>query len=783
MHQEQLDLISTTKGKNRYSEKLGSLVDYRLESRSSYGLRLSSFICGKVSESIAKTVRGYSCESNRFKPAWLQWMDGLPCDVVAWITCETVLDTITQEANYSTVLLKLGEKLETEWIARQLKADHPKLYFEAVNKSQEMRLQGIRRNIRQAILARATEAQIQAWNPIHRDTFADFLISILRRQTGMVTVQGKGEKQTISPTPETKEWIADHKAKEESYRVVHMPMVERPGDWKGMRDGGHTSLNWKPSLVRRRNRCGEISFEDVGETAIGACNKLQSVAWRVNKPMLELLQWAFRGDHEIGKLPRATLHDMSEIPNEQFYQMTVPQRDEYIRNRKRLHTLNNKIAMGKVNTLSYLSQCKLIQDEKVYFPVSMDYRGRMYMKPMSPQGVDYVRSLFEFHEGKKLDNMGIEWLAVHGANLWGERGCKWTRVDWVRRHERQILECADNPYDAKWWHEAKKPWCFLAFCKEWKGVVEQGTDFVSHLPVQMDGSCNGAQILSLLLADTSLASKCNVLPSKDQEPQDIYAAALEDVLDILCEHEDELLRESWFKIGLDRDAIKSVVMNIPNGQSLYSATSALIDFYDKYVDAGGQDFFNVGRKKACEEVATIIYQACDKIMAGVKLLRMRLENMVQEMHEESSAPIRWKSPSGFTVSQKYIKEDGHIVETLYNGEKHRLASYYQSDEVDVEKSARAIMPNLIHSHDAAIAHKVVTSSDLDCIATIHDCYMTHAVDAQRLNDTILRVVRDTYVGKNWIEDLCQQVEFEFDLTELPERGDLSGVVDAEYMFS
>ena len=781
MQQKQLDRITQTTGKNRYNTKIDNLKGYRLESRSSYGLRLSAFMGDKVSKGIEKSVEGYFCDSVKFRPPWLPWLDHLPFEVIGWITLQAVLDSISEGTGLHLLLGKLGMNLETEYTARLLKADHYEQYQEAVNKLRKAKQWGVRSHIQNAVFERSKSLGIPAWNIDHRDHFAEWCLNVLRRHTGMVTVQGKGEKRMVSPTPETLEWIKKHKEKEEMLRPVFMPMVESPPDWTDLRIGGFTSSHWQPAIVRRRDRCGDIRFDEIGETATGAVNKLQSVRWRINKPMMELLNWAFRGDMEIGKLPRSTLHDMSKIPNAQFYAMTEPQRDEHVRSRRRLHGINDKISSKRYQTLSSLGQCEYVKDQTIYFPVTMDYRGRMYMRPTSPQGVDYLRCLFEFEEGKKLDDKGIEWLAVHGANLWGERGSKSDRVDWIRHHEEQIVRSAENPYDVKWWHEAKKPWCFLAFCHEWKGVVEQGTDHVSHLPVQMDGSCNGAQIISLLLGDCTLASKCNVLPSKDGQPQDIYATALEDTLDILCEHEDRIFRDSWFKVGLDRNAVKGVVMNIPNGQTEYSSVDSLIEWYDKYVDAGGLDFFGVGRRKACTMLNAIIYQVCDKIMANVKLLRGRLEGMVEELHERSDDPIKWKSPSGFTVSQQYVDGREHFVETLYNGERHRLASYYTCTELDVAKSQRAIMPNLIHSHDAALAHKVVMSAEWDSIGTIHDCYITHAVDAEHLNQTIRQVVHDTYVGKDWLQDLGEQVGV--DLPAVIDRGDVSGVLGSEYMFS
>lgn len=91
------------------------------------------------------------------------------------------------------------------------------------------------------------------------------------------------------------------------------------------------------------------------------------------------------------------------------------------------------------------------------------------------------------------------------------------------------------------------------------------------------------------------------------------------------------------------------------------------------------------------------------------------------------------------------------------------------------------MPNLIHSHDAALAHNVVMQAGLDSIGTIHDCYITHAVDAEHLNQTIRQVVHDTYVGKDWLQDLGSQVGVS--IPAVMEREDMSGVLGSEYMFS
>ena len=54
------------------------------------------------------------------------------------------------------------------------------------------------------------------------------------------------------------------------------------------------------------------------------------------------------------------------------------------------------------------------------------------------------------------------------------------------------------------------PYQFLAFCNEWAVTNKQGDGFVSHIPVAVDGSCNGLQLYSLMLKDEKAGKLVNL---------------------------------------------------------------------------------------------------------------------------------------------------------------------------------------------------------------------------------------------------------------------------------
>lgn len=63
----------------------------------------------------------------------------------------------------------------------------------------------------------------------------------------------------------------------------------------------------------------------------------------------------------------------------------------------------------------------------------------------------------------------------------------------------------------------------LATCMEISNAIRSGDpeNFISHLPVHQDGSCNGLQHYAALGRDEYGGKQVNVLPS--ERPEDVYA--------------------------------------------------------------------------------------------------------------------------------------------------------------------------------------------------------------------------------------------------------------------
>ena len=81
---------------------------------------------------------------------------------------------------------------------------------------------------------------------------------------------------------------------------------------------------------------------------------------------------------------------------------------------------------------------------------------------------------------------------------------------------------------ARWWTQCDDKWQALACCREIAAALRHdgpAEEYVSHLPVQQDGSCNGLQHYAALGRDTAGAHSVNLAPS--DRPMDVYSDVVE----------------------------------------------------------------------------------------------------------------------------------------------------------------------------------------------------------------------------------------------------------------
>lgn len=200
----------------------------------------------------------------------------------------------------------------------------------------------------------------------------------------------------------------------------------------------------------------------------------------------------------------------------------------------------------------------------IYIPLQADWTGRIYTTSIfaNYQGDDLSLSLIEFWDGKPLSSEGLDYLYLHGANVYNEdnisKSTNENRIKWTISNLKNILEMKED-----WMSKAENKFSFAAFCLLMRRL-NTDSNYPVKLPIFLDATCSGIQHLGALIRDEDLADKVNLTfdESKIQTgPKDIY--------DILKEPINEEIRrtggeESLYSnleyINLTRKIVKIPIM-------------------------------------------------------------------------------------------------------------------------------------------------------------------------------------------------------------------------------
>jgi DNA-directed RNA polymerase len=430
------------------------------------------------------------------------------------------------------------------------------------------------------------------------------------------------------------------------------------------------------------------------------------------------------------------------------------------------------------------------KDEKaIYFPHTLDFRGRLYANTafLNPQGEDSARGLLEFSRGKPLGSSGYAWLKVHIANCFGEDKISLEeRVEWTDEHSDDIMLCGIDPLTSRMWMDADKPWQFLRACMEFT-CCNGNVDYISHLPITVDGSCNGLQHFSAMLKDEVGGCATNLIPY--DQPQDIYEIVREHTVTRISRDTDsEFL--FWHKV-LNRGLVKRPVMTTPYGATLYGMREQIHQELKKQLDKGVQ-FQGIDATSDlwphCKYLASHIYEAIGEVVISSRVGMKWLQDVSRAM-SKADRPIYWTLPTGFIVKQKYIKSVVKEIKTVING---RMASLYagvlhDDQRMDKSRQVNGIAPNFVHSLDAChLMMTIVKAKDtygIEDFSVVHDSFGTHACDIEQLGLVLRETFCELYTGDILLNFKKEQRDIK--LPELPQFGelDIKEVLDSEFFFS
>ena len=660
------------------------------------------------------------------------------------------------------------------------------------------------------------------WDDSSRLRVGHTLLEMAVRATGIATIERTGTKgnghaiYTIVPTEEAVRWIDHAQDLACLRRPLVYPMVVKPLPWTSLRGGGYLmdTRGMRRDLIRAtggyRQEMDVINMPLVYE----AINAIQETPWQINRRVLDTVKQAVSEQLLIQGLPDH-LTRIEEPLRPEFFD-TVKYEDMTEDQRNVLNDWKRKMSLAKaarnVQTSRRLAVSavlevaeKMAEFPAIYYPHTMDWRGRAYpvSATLNPQGSDLCKGLLRFSEGKPLGPHGQRWLVIHLANAFGVDKVSFNaRVAWVTQNFTRLLLDAEDPVrpDAIWM-KADSPFVALAAIFEladlstWVAEGNSPSTFVSHIPVSIDGSCNGLQHYSAMLRDEVGGAAVNLVPS--DAPSDIYSIVAEGVRKSIewdLNSDDEETRQFaafWNQVGITRKWAKRNTMTLPYGVTQRGMADQLWDEIGG--DGGSVSFFEghdgLKRGPLVRYLARKNWEVTGKVVVAAREGMEWLQAVVKAVNRTKggSIPMSWVTPDGLPVIQAYHQTE--LIEVRMVGVTMRLHLRKHIDKIDSRKQVTGIAPNFVHSIDAAHMRAVVRTmreEGIKAFAMVHDSFGVHAGHVEHLVD----VTREAFINLH-SEDLLGALADRVadivgdNMPPMPARGtlDLNRVANSLYFFA
>jgi len=621
-----------------------------------------------------------------------------------------------------------------------------------------------------------------------------------------LTMKGTGAKtqRYLQVSPLAAQWLENAHQQCAELSVQFLPMLVKPAHWESMYSGGFLSCagQYKIPAVRSKHKEVIRALKEAESmmTVYNALNALQDTPYRINRDVLEVMQIC--REHALAGLPendvKMTIPEKFWTTEEEFHELSIthPERIKQWKVDCAVQYDAWHRTKSKRSTLYWqLWTADRFKDEKeIFFCYNTDWRGRIY--PLQPylncQADANGKALLEFANGKPLGDRGAYWLAIHGANTFGKDKISFAdRVQWVKDNTALITDSAENPLDGqRFWMQADEPFMFLAFCHNWRGYAKEGDSFVSHLPINVDGSCSGLQHYSAMLRDEIGGYYVNLEPH--EKPSDVYMKVSEEASKIVAKDTENPLAAIW-NGRIDRGIAKRPTMTFAYSATVYGFSEQLCDELEKR-RSKGEVFItdNTNYAKATMYMAKVSLDAINKVVVKAAEA-MKWFREVADITAKAGHILKWVAPSGMVIHQTYYEPKTERVNTFHGSTRVRLNVSVDTDMPSVSKSKAGIAPNFIHSLDAS--HLVLTvnkcaENGITNFAFIHDSFGCSPGEMEKMNKTLRETFIEMYSGNilaEFKEQLREQLPPEVyeSLPEVPKMGslDLNKVRESLYFFA
>ena len=701
-----------------------------------------------------------------------QYLADLEPEAAAAISLKVIFDRVfsvkLNQAVITNIADGIGTAVENECMMRYYERNVPGL-LKTIKDNYFHRSIGTHQKVKviTTLMNRYDVPHWKPWGRINRVKLGGWLADCICEVSGYFVkhTTNKGQKShkiELVPTPAFLERKDEIMMQAELFSPLAWPMLIEPNDWTT--DGNHGGYLLNEVMrgydMVRRGDPTRIQ----GENPVAFLNRIQKVAYTLNPFIVNVAETLMEKQIQVGKF--IPIIEIPLPPKPPDIAENAVSRQDYRRRAAEVCNQNAQAFKKSCRTRMTMNAVKRFKDvDKFFIPWSFDYRGRAYPIPafLTPQDTDFGKSLLKFYEPSFITPDAEQWLAFQVATTYGlDKATMEERQEWVHNNQDLITRIAKDPITNRpEWETADEPWSFLAACDEYYHCVIKCDRHHTSLPVAVDATCSGLQILAGLARDASTAKLVNVLPS--DKPQDAYKVIAGQAKPNVPVHLQQ---------HMDRKTTKRTVMTVPYNAKPFSNRGYIREaLKEKGIEVEKDDL---------TAVVKAVRDAMDVVVPGPMRVMKWIEQEVSNAIDRGLDKLTWVTPSGFVVTQKLMKKDTKRIELQLLGSCKVTVSEGDTKEVDKNHHKNATAPNLIHSLDASLLHLSAIRFDAP-ISLIHDSVLCRATDMSVLSTIVRETYMHLFAEHDYLTDWAQQIGAE---SEPPIIDTLQpeSVIDSTYFF-
>lgn len=756
--------------KLRHNNK--QLEDRSYASATIYGVasigELVPLVVDRINATTNRIKKGHTGKGFKEIHQFLEKIEPEPAALIATkITFDKVFSTKPKANQVAYVTEAIGSAIENECMLCHYETKVPGL-LHVLQKNYWHKSCGTNQKVTiiKTLMKRYEVPHWQPWGRVNRVRLGGWLLDCICEASNwfMVDMRLEGRKRYnyIIPTPEFMAIKDEVMAQAELFSPIAWPMIVEPKDWQPDGTEGGYILNEVMKgydMVRRGER---LCIQ--GETPINFLNHIQKVAYTLNPFIVDVARTLQERRIEVGKFIPVVETPLPPKPVD--IADNAISRKDYRRRAAEAMNINAQQFKRSCRTRMTMHAVDVFERyEKFFVPWSLDYRGRCYPIPafLTIQDTDFGKSLLLFHERALITPEAEDWLSFQVSTTAGMDKLPISeRLKWTKDNESLITAVATDPIgNLSTWEGMSEPWQFLSACDEFYHCVIACDRNYTNLPVAIDATASGLQVLAGLCRCKNTAELVNVVPS--DKPQDAYKV----IADACIESVPDRIKPFW-----DRKCTKRTCLTIPYNAKPYSNRSYIRQaLKEKNLEVDKDELTAIvkGVRKAMN----------DNFKGPMKVMKW-IEEEVSKAIDRGLKELKWVTPSGFVVTQKLMKKNVERIRLQLLGECAIYLATGDKDKVDKAHHKSATSPNLIHSLDASILHLSALRFTAP-IALIHDSVLCRATDMSSLRSIVRETYKHLFADQDYLSDWANQIGAE---TKPPIIGDLEpeSVIESTYFF-